>query len=123
MPALVKILNCNSNEEFCEVRRDRPSVADITIKAQRPITRITGKVELFYRNRWWKLNIGRLANVCNNLIAGSCPVATGAEVTFHGTLSIPKLAQIGMKAPVRIRTTDEKNKVVACVKIMGKVVA
>lgn len=121
MPAQTHMQSCNN--QVCEVRRDRPAVVEITLKAQRPTSSIHGSVQIYYQFRWWTVNIGEQANVCSHLISGRCPLATGAQATFRGQLDIPKFARIGQKAPVRIRGVDQDKRPVACVKILAKVVA
>lgn len=121
MPAQTSMPVCNN--KVCEVRRNQPAVVDVTIKAQKPIESIHGSVQIYYRYRWWSVNIGGQANVCNHLISGQCPLATGEQVTYRGQLGIPKFARVGQQAPIRIRGVDQKKRTVACVKILLKVVA
>lgn len=120
MPTHMNASFCNN--EVCEVRRGEQAIVELTMTANRPINNIHGSVDVYFGRRWMKVNLGDLANVCDHLVAGSCPMKTGDRIIYHGQLNIPKAARVGQKAPVRMRAVDENKKVVACVKVMGKVV-
>lgn len=120
MPTHMNASYCNN--DFCEVRRGKEAIIELTMTAKRPVNLIHGSVEVFFGRKWLKVDLGDLANVCDHLVAGHCPMKTGDRVTYHGQLTIPRAARVGQKAPVRLRAVDENKLVVACVKVMGKVV-
>lgn len=120
-PVSVSVDNCN--DEYCEVKRSVPANLQLTFKGTEDATALTGDVKAQIAGMWIPFNLdSSKANVCKNLIKGSCPVSEDSEATYILKIDIPRIAPIGTRTTVQVRIFDQKKNIVVCTRFPVKVV-
>lgn len=106
------------------MKRGVASKMDLTFKTTEEATKLEGSIKAQIAGIWMSWPIpSKSADVCQNLIKGTCPVPANDEATYSLSFKIPGIAPPGTRTVVQLRVIDQNKKAVACTRFPVLVVS